>query len=131
MCARTPRVPVSPAEHRRAVERFLAAAAGGDLSALVAVLDPDVVLTSDGGGVVNAARWPVVGADRVARFLPGISAKVPTGARVVLLDLNGAAGIGVLEAGRLTSVTVEAGRVARVDLVRAPAKLAAFDGAPG
>lgn len=127
--AHTPRVPVSPAEHRRVLERFLAAASGGDLAALVAVLDPEVVLTSDGGGVVNAARRPVVGADRVARFLRGVSGKIPSDAQVVLLDVNGADGIGVLEAGRLTSVTVltvDAGRVVRVDLVRAPAKLAAF-----
>ncbi len=132
--AHTPRVPVSPAEHRAAVDRFLAAAAGGDLSALVAVLDPEVVLTSDGGGVVNAARRPVLGADRVARFLQGVARKVPAGARVVRLDVNGAPGIGVLEAGRLTSVTVLTvadGRVARVDVVRAPAKLAAFHDLPG
>jgi len=35
----------------------------------VSVLDPDVALVSDGGGVVRAARRPVVGADKVARFL--------------------------------------------------------------
>lgn len=124
--AHTPRVPVTPAEHRAALDRFLAATAGGDLAALVAVLDPDVVLTADGGGVVNAARRPVHGADRVARFLQGVLRKVPSDAEVVLLDVNGCTGIGVLESGRLTSVTVLTvadGRVTRIGMVRAPAKL--------
>ena len=48
---------------------FARAAAEGDLDALTAVLDPEVTLTSDGGGLVSAARHPVPGADRVARLL--------------------------------------------------------------
>lgn len=44
-----PRFPVDPVRHRQTVDRFLAAAAGGRLTDLLAVLDPEVVLTSDGG----------------------------------------------------------------------------------
>ena len=40
-----------------------------------AILDPQVTLVSDGGGVVSAARHPIHGADRVARFLIGIAAQ--------------------------------------------------------
>ncbi len=52
------------AEHRRVVEAFASAATSGDLAALIRVLDPDVVLVSDGGGLVTSARRPVLGADR-------------------------------------------------------------------
>lgn len=117
--------------HEAVLGRFLAAAAGGDLDALVATLDPDVVVTSDGGGVVSAARRPVLGADRAARYVLGIVAKyVDQQADVDLLVANGLPAIGVREDGVLTSLvvlTVAGGRVMRVDIVRAPAKLAAVD----
>ena len=46
---------------RQVVDRFLAAVRTGDLQGLLDVLAPDVVLVADGGGVVAAARRPVVG----------------------------------------------------------------------
>lgn len=69
----SPRRPASRAEHDRVVRAFAAAAAGGELRALIAILDPDIVLVSDGGGRVSAARRPVRGEDRVARFLLGLT----------------------------------------------------------
>ncbi|MGY1771185.1 RNA polymerase sigma factor SigJ [Blastococcus sp. SYSU D00813] len=63
--------------HDAVTRAFAAACAGGDLAALVAVLDPDVTLRSDGGGVVSAARNPVRGADRVARYLLGTLGRDP------------------------------------------------------
>lgn len=71
--------PGGRSRHDAVARAFAAACAGGDLAALVAVLDPDVTLRSDGGGVVSAARQPVRGADRVARFLLGVLAKDPDG----------------------------------------------------
>lgn len=65
-------------EHDAVVRAFGAATAGGDLGALARLLDPGVVLRSDGGGVVSAARNPVHGPDRVARFMLGVMAKRPT-----------------------------------------------------
>jgi RNA polymerase sigma-70 factor, ECF subfamily len=123
---RAPRFPVDRTAHAAALEAFLAAAAGGDLAALLAVLDPDVVLTSDGGGVVSAARRPVLGADRVARFLLGIAQKVGDAAQVQPVVLNGGPGFSyVTPAGvyLLGALTVVGGRVHRVDLVVTPAKL--------
>lgn len=67
-----------PAEHDAVVRAFLAAASGGNLGALTSLLDPSVTLRSDGGGLVSAARNPVVGPMRVARFLLGVLAKRPT-----------------------------------------------------
>lgn len=127
--ARAPRVTVGTAEHAAAVTRFLAAAIGGDLAALVGALDPDVVLTSDGGGQVSAARRPVHGADRVARLLLGLIGRIPPAAEVQVISVNGALGLGVLRGGQLTTVaslTTAGGRIARVDLVLAPGKLPAL-----
>ncbi len=69
--------PVSRSERDSVVTAFAAAARAGDLAGLVALLDPSVTLRSDGGGIISAARRPVHGADRVARFLFGAMAKHP------------------------------------------------------
>lgn len=131
LAGQRPRFEVDPRAHEAVLGRFLAAAAGGDLDALLATLDPDVVVTSDGGGVVSAARRPVLGADRAARYVLGTVAKyVDQQAEVDLLLANGLPAIGIREDGVLTSLvvlTVAGERVTRVDIVRAPAKLAAVD----
>jgi RNA polymerase sigma-70 factor (ECF subfamily) len=99
------------------------------MAALVGALDPDVVLTSDGGGQVSAARRPVHGADRVARLLLGLIGRIPPAAEVQVISVNGAIGLGVLSGGQLTTVaslTTASGRITRVDLVLAPGKLPAL-----
>jgi len=114
------------AERRRVVAAFEVAVTSGDLTRLIHVLDPDVVLVSDGGGVVSAARRPIEGADRVGRFLLGVMAKGLAEAQVAQVDVNGAPGFALYHDGELVtvvSVTVAGGKVARLDLVRAPAKL--------
>lgn len=63
--------------HDELVRAFVNACASGDVEALVAVLDPAVILRSDGGGIVTAARNPVTGALNVARFILGILSKEP------------------------------------------------------
>jgi RNA polymerase sigma-70 factor, ECF subfamily len=121
-----PRLDVGAAEHDETVAAFLSAAAGGDLEALLATLDPDVVLTSDGGGQVSSALKPVYGADRVARFVLGIGTRIAPEEAIAIISVNGATGIGVHRGEQLTTVvslTVAAGRITRVELVRAPEKL--------
>ncbi len=116
---------VSRAEHDRVVLAFAAAAQGGDLGALVAVLDPDVALRSDGGGVVSAARRPVTGADNVARFLLGVLAKRPE-VEVLPQETGDGAGFAMWEEGRIFGVVtlhVVAGRVSEVWMVLNPEKL--------
>jgi len=123
---RSPWPSTDAAEHRRVIEAFAAAANSGDLAALIRVLDPDVVLVSDGGGLVSSARRPVLGADRVARFVLGVLAKGQPGDQVDRVLVNGTPGFAVYQQGNLVtiaSLTVVAGRVTRLDLVRAPAKL--------
>jgi RNA polymerase sigma-70 factor (ECF subfamily) len=90
--ARQPRFDTDPAAQRAVTERFLAAAVGGDVETLLAAMAPGVVLLADGGGKVTAARRPIVGADKVARFLAAVGpqgAHLP-GLRVEVAELNGA-----------------------------------------
>lgn len=73
--ARRPRFPVEPRVHRQVTERFVAAALGGDLHALLDMLAPDVTMTVDGGGQVSKASMrPVHGRDKVARLITGLVA---------------------------------------------------------
>ncbi|MBW5481186.1 RNA polymerase sigma-70 factor [Streptomyces bambusae] len=73
--ARRPRYDTDAAQRQQVTERFLAACAGGDLGAVMALLAPDVTCWSDGGGKVTAARRPLHGLDPVARWIMGVLAK--------------------------------------------------------
>jgi RNA polymerase sigma-70 factor (ECF subfamily) len=90
--ARQPRFDTDPREQRQVTERFLAAAVNGDVESLLAAMAPGVVLIADGGGKVTAARRPIVGADKVARFLAAVGPQgvdLP-GLRVEVAGINGA-----------------------------------------
>jgi RNA polymerase sigma factor (sigma-70 family) len=63
---------VDAAHWRELITRFLVAARDGDLAGLEALLAADVVSRSDGGGIVSAARRPVLGRENVARFVAGL-----------------------------------------------------------
>jgi hypothetical protein len=106
------------------VERFRAAAAGGDLQGLLDVLSPDVVLVTDGGGVRKAALRPIHGREKVLRFLAAVApAGVPT---VDVVALNGGPGVRFAVDGEIDtmgSLTVGGGRVTGLYLVRNPEKL--------
>jgi RNA polymerase sigma-70 factor (ECF subfamily) len=66
VAARRPRTAVSRTEQQQVVDRFLAAATGGDVHGLLEVLAPDVVVVADSGGLAPAARRPVTGREKVA-----------------------------------------------------------------
>jgi RNA polymerase sigma-70 factor, ECF subfamily len=122
---RSPRFTIDAAQQSEAVGAFLAACADGRVEALVGVLAPDVVLRSDGGGLVSGvARQPVIGADNVARLLLGVASKhsaFPWTRRV-----NGAAGLVFEGADGVVGVmgfTVADGRITEIDFVVNPEKL--------
>jgi RNA polymerase sigma-70 factor (ECF subfamily) len=69
--ARRPREVVSSSQTRAALEAFQRAAETRDLQGLLDVLAPEVVLVSDGGGVKEAALRPIIGAEKVVRFIFG------------------------------------------------------------
>jgi RNA polymerase sigma-70 factor (ECF subfamily) len=126
--ARRPRTPVSTTEQQVAVDRLLAAIRHGDLQGLLAVLAPDVVVVADGGGLVAAARRPILGAVRVARFLIGAARTADFEAEAVWL--NGAPGARILIGGELDTAvgfTVESGRITGIYAIRNPDKLARLD----
>jgi RNA polymerase sigma-70 factor (ECF subfamily) len=121
-----PRHPATPDEQRRVVEAFARAASEGDLRGLLAVLDPDVVHTADGGGAAIAARKPLVGAERVARAWVAIARRVAGASRATVVEVNGQAGLLLEGPGgdrSLLAFTLDAGRIRRIDAVRNPAKL--------
>jgi len=123
--ARRPRMSVTRSQQLQAVERFLAATRDGDLHGLLNVLAPDVVLVSDGGGVVPAALRPIRGADRVAALLV-------RGTQIARIDaslvwLNGSPAIHLDVDGLYTaavSITVEDGQITRIYAISNPQKLA-------
>jgi RNA polymerase sigma factor (sigma-70 family) len=134
-----PPAPVSDqAQQRRAVEAFLAASRDGDFAALLAVLDPEVVLRVDRGAMEAPARGPVVvrGADTVIARSRAFS-RFARFCRVVLV--NGSPGIVMAPRGRLVTVLmfkVENGRIVEIEIVNDPARqreldLAVLEADPG
>ncbi len=125
------------AEQRRVLQAFLTAASSGDLQTLAAVLAPDVVAVSDGGGVVSAGTRPILGADKVARLYAGVfrhraSDTVDTTLTPVLVNGD----LGVLVRGRYTdgrpllsliSLAVADGRITAVYNQLNPAKLGSVE----
>jgi RNA polymerase sigma factor (sigma-70 family) len=108
------------ARQRDVVDAFFLAARGGDFDALVALLDPDVVLRSDFGARRPAASRVVHGAAAVAR--QALMAALPT-AQLYPALVNGAAGVVVTVGGRPFAVmgfTVADGRIVEIDAIADP-----------
>jgi RNA polymerase sigma-70 factor, ECF subfamily len=109
---------------RRVVDAFLVAARGGDFQALLSLLDPDVVLRTDGGGSGPLARPPVSGAASVAEVLMARATTFAPLGRPVMV--NGGPGVIVGPPGRVLAVvgfTVVGDRIREIDIVGDPAKL--------
>ena len=120
----SPRFDASRDEHDRAVRAFARAVAEGSIEGLVAVLDPDVVWTSDGGGRASAIRRPQHGAERVARTWAVLSRKAVHAP--IEVALNGRLGLVLPFADRhraALSFVVANGRITHLSAVRNPEKL--------
>jgi RNA polymerase sigma-70 factor (ECF subfamily) len=109
--------------------RLLAATSNGDVDAVLALLDTDVVLLSDGGAERRAARRPVVGSARVARFLVNLAHRLTVatfdirsvnGEAMVVFDLGGGDRI-------VFGADVRDDRVVAIHAQRNPAKLGHLD----
>ncbi|MFD4941094.1 RNA polymerase sigma factor SigJ [Streptomyces sp. NPDC058239] len=123
---RKPRYDVDPAQRRDLTERFLAAAAGGDIEELLVLLAPDVRLVGDSGGKSKAPLRVIESADKVGRFLVAVAHGQAQELDVRFLELNGAPGLLVLEGGKPDSVfqvDVRDGLIQCVYIVRNPDKL--------
>jgi RNA polymerase sigma-70 factor, ECF subfamily len=122
--------PVAPEQNARIAAEFMAAAAGGDVQGVMAMLAPDVVWTSDGGGKASAARRPVVGADKVARMVVGLIGRglQLTDVRAEMVVCNAAPAVLLFADDQLEGVfTVEIvdGKISNFYAMRNPDKLAA------
>ena len=107
------------------VDRFIAAARDGDLPALEDLLASDVTAWTDGGGKISAARRPVLGRARVARYLAGISTRFGQ-VQTSFAEVNGAPAILGASAGTLVGVLVleiSEGQIIAVRAVANPDKL--------
>lgn len=103
------RTPVTGAEQRELLTAFVAAARSGDLAALEELLAADVTSYSDGGGVVRASRFPVVGAPRVAKYVRAFADRFWTGVEVGWANTNGQASALLFRDGMVfTVLTVNA-----------------------
>ncbi|MFJ1884133.1 RNA polymerase sigma-70 factor [Streptomyces sp. NPDC088137] len=128
--ARRPRAAVSASVSRAAVDSFRRALETGDLQGLLDVLAPDVVLLGDGGGIKQAARRPIIGADKVARYLVGgagkntatitISPTLANGNPAFLLRLDG-----VIDG--VVAFRIEDAHITGLYYVRNPEKLTRVD----
>jgi RNA polymerase sigma factor (sigma-70 family) len=112
-------------EQWKVVDAFLAAARDGDFEALVAVLDPDVVLRADGGmtGLSHQIRGAATVASQATRF-------AQAGLTVRRALVNGAAGLVSERDGKLFSVgafTIKGGKIVECDFLVDPERLAQLD----
>ncbi|HEY1013174.1 MAG TPA: RNA polymerase sigma-70 factor [Herpetosiphonaceae bacterium] len=122
-----PRFQAPPAQVARLTEAFLHTCAAGDLDGLIAMLAEDATIYSDGGGKVTAARKPISGAEKVARFILGVLEKVKGAVEVRVMSVNGEPSI-VMFAGpapiSVLSMHVADDRIEDLYLVVNPDKLA-------
>src|SRR5258707_6204207 len=82
------RTSVSLREQRRFLEAFIGAAQKGDMAALEGLFAQDLVAHSDGGGLVRAARVPVSGRERVAKFIAVVSSHFWKGVTFTWVETN-------------------------------------------
>lgn len=102
---------VPASEQRRLLTAFLAAAKTGDLVALERLLAEDVVSYSDGGGVVRASKVPVVGRERVARFVRAFHTHFWDGVDLTEAETNGQPSVLLSKEGATFAViTIVTGR---------------------
>ncbi|GHH23588.1 RNA polymerase sigma-70 factor [Streptomyces lanatus] len=123
------RDPVDPAEHRRLLDAFVAAARDGDVAALEDVLAADVVAYADGNGMRGVARLEIIGVDRVAK-VTAFAQKFFPGAEYSIVEANGEPCVLLVQDGTpvaLVSATVGPDGIDALYWVLTPEKLAAYE----
>ncbi|MGW0118140.1 RNA polymerase sigma-70 factor [Streptomyces sp. NPDC003327] len=126
VAAPEPRFEASEERREALVESFVTAAREGDLAGLEQLLAEDVVWWSDGGGKVTSALRPLLGRDKVLRFLAGIGDRLPPGSELGVAEANGAPALVAHVGGRLYGVAtfgLRDGVIAEVWIVLNPDKL--------
>ncbi|MFG2120111.1 RNA polymerase sigma factor SigJ [Streptomyces sp. NPDC048710] len=132
--ARRPRYEPDPRVRQRVTERFLAAALGGDLDALLRILAPEVTLWGDAGGKGRAPAGlrPLHGRDRIARLLAAAAPHSGKGLDIAYRTVNGAPSALLFAGDTLYAVLVldltpDGDQVCGIYVVANPDKLAHVD----
>ena len=103
--------PVSEEERQRLAGAFLTAAVSGEIDQVRDLLAADAIMYTDGGGVVTAARKPIYGAEKIARFMVRVQGKTayPDDPLLTLVLVNGDPGVRIESAseGFLSIVAIE------------------------
>jgi RNA polymerase sigma-70 factor (TIGR02957 family) len=124
------RTPASSEEQQRLLEAFIGAAQKGDLAALESLFAEDVVSYSDGGGVVRtAARAPVSGRERVAKFVAAFASHFWIGITLRWIETNGQGSVLLSRDGipvALATIDASAQGIDQVMWILRPSKLAAI-----
>jgi len=117
----------TPDSHARLLQAFNDAVASGNVRQLAELLREDAVAITDGGGRKFAARNPIIGADKVARFFIGLAGKTAgQNVRIEPAVINGAVGALLYLDGELDltlSMAIDGEKIAAIYVVRNPDKL--------
>jgi RNA polymerase sigma-70 factor (ECF subfamily) len=123
------RTPASSEEQQRLLEAFIGAAQKGDLAALEGLFAENVVSYSDGGGVVRtAARAPVSGRERVAKFVAAFASHFWIGITLRWIETNGQGSVLLSRDGisvALATIDASAQGIDQIMWIMRPSKLAA------
>ena len=125
--------PAASAADRRLVAEVVGAIAAGDIDGVLARLAPEAVCVTDGGATRRAARRPVQGAPRVARFLVNLARRFSGTLSLADVTVNGDPGFVLSIGGTVDQVIafeVEGGRVTTIRIIRNPDKLGRIDERP-
>jgi RNA polymerase sigma-70 factor (ECF subfamily) len=123
---------VEPGHQRRLLEAFLVAARNGDAQELERLFADDVVSYTDGNGVKLAARIPVIGRSRVAKFVAAFAHHFWIGKSIGWVEVNGQPAAALVQDGEVTTlvtVTTSAAGIAQLLWVMSPDKLGAVTAA--
>ena len=125
-----PRFTVSRHESEELVRRFRHACVTGDVQELMGVLHADAQLVADGGGKAAAATRPVLGADRIAKFILGYAGKMHwSESDFQLVTINGVPGLLMrhpISGNGTYSFDIVDRRIRAIYVVRNPDKLRGF-----
>jgi len=126
--ARRPRYEPDPRVRREVTERFLDAALGGDIAALLELLAPDVTLWGDGGAQGAGGRHPMQGRDKVARLLAALTGRPGPGLRIAYRRTNGDPSALLLAGDEpyavvVLDLTADGGQIRGIYVVANPEKL--------
>ncbi|HEX2088382.1 MAG TPA: RNA polymerase sigma-70 factor [Actinomycetota bacterium] len=117
-------------KQRELLAKFLFAVSTGEVDALVELLAEDAVCYTDGGGEVRAARRPIHGPDKIARFLNGVSKDLTPYLESQVLEVNGGPAILIRNEKRpwaMIMADAAEDKVQTIYILMNPKKLSAID----